>query len=196
MTSTHKPPATLYLVTDLEATCWKTGQPAPGETIEIGAVLVDSSNSVVAEFQSFVRPQLQPQLSEFCRELTTIQQHQVDEAPPFPEAFSAYCNWADSHGPAIFTTWGAYDRRQLVEDCLRHRMSGWSGFDPHLNLKRTFSALMDCTVAPGLDQALSIARLPPAGVSHRALDDARNTVRLLKMLVERFGHERVQSIGS
>ena len=75
------------LVVDLEATCDARGFPrAERETIEIGAVLVEPVHlEVVKEFQSFVRPVRHPHLTDYCRELTGIEQHDVDAAPSFPD---------------------------------------------------------------------------------------------------------------
>ena len=76
----------MYLIIDFEATC---DDPKPndivGEIIEFGVVLADENWDYVDEFQSFVKPVQDPILTEFCTELTTITQQDVDSAPLFPE---------------------------------------------------------------------------------------------------------------
>ena len=43
------------------------------ETIEIGLVVIDLETlEVVDEFQRFVRPQINPVLTDFCKQLTSI----------------------------------------------------------------------------------------------------------------------------
>lgn len=43
------------------------------ETIEIGLVVIDlESLEIVDEFQRFVRPQINPTLTAFCKKLTSI----------------------------------------------------------------------------------------------------------------------------
>jgi 3'-5' exoribonuclease 1 len=80
----------LYCV-DLEATCDDVGVnesprslvvvPDQMETIEIGLVVIDlESLEIVDEFQRFVRPQVNPTLTDFCKKLTSIQQADVDSA--------------------------------------------------------------------------------------------------------------------
>ena len=74
----------LYCV-DLEATCDEVDEsesprplavvPNQMETIEIGLVVIDLETlEIVDEFQRFVRPQINPLLTDFCKELTSIQQ--------------------------------------------------------------------------------------------------------------------------
>lgn len=85
----------LYCV-DLEATCdeaEKSGTPRQlvvipdqMETIEIGLVVIDlESLEIVDEFQRFVRPQITPILTAFCKKLTSIQQADVDGARTYQE---------------------------------------------------------------------------------------------------------------
>ena len=56
------------------------------ETIEIGLVVIDlESLEIVDEFQRFVRPQIKPTLTDFCKKLTSIQQADVDGARTYQE---------------------------------------------------------------------------------------------------------------
>lgn len=49
------------------------------ETIEIGLVVIDLETlDIVVEFQRFVRPLINPALTNFCKKLTSIQQADVD----------------------------------------------------------------------------------------------------------------------
>lgn len=53
------------------------------ETIEIGLVVIDLETlEIVDEFQRFVRPRINPILTDFCKSLTSIQQADEDGAPP------------------------------------------------------------------------------------------------------------------
>lgn len=116
-----------FIIFDLEATCWKDEQlPAEMETIEIGAVALDENGEVQSEFGCFVRPVVHPQLSDFCRELTSIKQNDVDGAETFAVAFARFVEWAQSGGePLTLVSWGAFDPRQLQLDCARaRRISG------------------------------------------------------------------------
>lgn len=77
------------LIVDLEATCWEDKSMfAEMETIEIGALLIDLHDRDNArEFDCFIRPVRNPILSDFCKNLTSINQEDVDRAETFPVAF-------------------------------------------------------------------------------------------------------------
>src|SRR5689334_7820859 len=109
-----------FLVVDLEATCWAEPRPRDRmEIIEIGAVRLDDALSVVDEFTSFVRPVVEPTLSTFCTELTSITQVDVDAADPFSIVFPAFTDWIGD-GEARLCSWGFYDVGQFRLDCARH----------------------------------------------------------------------------
>jgi ERI1 exoribonuclease 2 len=67
-----------FVVIDFEATCDKEKNPQPQEIIEFPSVLVNSMTGQVEDyFQIYVRPTCNQLLSDFCKELTGIQQGQV-----------------------------------------------------------------------------------------------------------------------
>ncbi|MQM14527.1 hypothetical protein Taro_047460 [Colocasia esculenta] len=67
-----------FVVVDFEATCDKEKNPHPQEIIEFPSVLVNSiTGQLEASFQTYVRPAYHQHLTDFCKELTGIQQIQV-----------------------------------------------------------------------------------------------------------------------
>lgn len=67
-----------FVVIDFEATCDKEKIPQPQEIIEFPSVLVNSvTGEIEGSFQTYVRPTYHPLLTDFCKELTGIQQSQV-----------------------------------------------------------------------------------------------------------------------
>lgn len=177
-----------YLVVDLEATCDDQGA-VPRlemETIEIGAVLVRASDLVtVDEFTTFVQPIRHPLLTPFCTQLTTIVQAQVDGAPLFPEAMRGFVRAMWAGRGALFCSWGAYDRTQLMQDCALHKMDYPLG-SGHLNLKEAFSEQQGLRKKEGMAGALRLAKLELVGTHHRGIDDARNIARLLPWCLGRL----------
>ena len=49
-------------------------------------------------FHSFVRPVINPKLSEFCKSLTGIEQETVDKAEVFQDVLIRFESWMKSHG--------------------------------------------------------------------------------------------------
>ena len=48
---------------------------------------------IVDYFHSFVRPKLNPRLTEFCQQATGISQKQVDAAPDFIQVLESFQEW-------------------------------------------------------------------------------------------------------
>ena len=84
-----------FVALDFEATCIEENGPNyPHEIIEFPAVLVEvETGKTIAKFHSYVRPRINPLLSEFCTKLTGISQSQVDNAPYFPAVFKMFQEW-------------------------------------------------------------------------------------------------------
>jgi 3'-5' exoribonuclease 1 len=175
------------LVVDLEATCCDL-QSIPRhqmETIEIGAVMVDrDSLEIVDEFQTFIKPRRHPILTDFCKQLTSISQTQVDIAPTFPDAIDLWQTWLNQFDQTIFGSWGDYDRKQLQQDSKHHRIDlPYPVSSNHINLKEQFSISQNLNKRYGMAKALDLARVKLIGTHHRGIDDARNITQLLPYIL-------------
>lgn len=174
-----------YLVVDLEATCSDDGSIAKREMeiIEIGAVLVDGSSlQPVDEFQRFVRPVRRPVLTQFCIELTSIKQENVEAAAGFVEVVAQMKRWMYGGDPFLFCSWGDYDRKQLAQDSDLHGIA-YPMPGGHVNLKRAFSDRQGIIKKFGMAGAVAHVGLELEGTHHRGIDDARNIARLLPWCV-------------
>jgi 3'-5' exoribonuclease 1 len=180
---------TYILVVDLEATCCdlKSIPRHQMETIEIGAVMVDRETlSIVDEFQTFVKPVRHPLLTDFCLQLTSISQAQVDTAPTFPEAIDLWQPWLKQFDRTIFGSWGDYDRKQFQQDSKQHRIDlPYPISSNHVNLKERFSIAQELNKRYGMAQALNLAGVELVGTHHRGIDDARNISQLLPYILGR-----------
>lgn len=175
-----------WLVIDLEATTEEGGWPLEEmEIIEIGASLVTAEGHEVDHFQRFVRPLRRPQLTDFCRQLTHISQASVDAAAPLSLVWPGFERWLENHRPQLvgWASWGDYDRRQLEQEWQRNALHSQLGELAHNNLKQSFARVRQLKRAVGLKTALQLAGLQFQGQQHRALEDARNTARLLPLIL-------------
>jgi len=175
-----------YIVVDLEATCWESGQtPERMEIIEIGAVCLPSAQQLSeSEFQRFVRPIGEPVLSDFCRKLTSIDQESIDRAEGFPFVFDEFLQWI-GHEPFVLCSWGAYDLEQLRTDCRRHGISFPKSLSQHVNLKGEYSQQLNLKRC-GMAAALKQQKIPLTGTHHRGIDDARNIARLANIILPKW----------
>lgn len=171
----------MYLIIDLEATCrqgdYKKGE---NEIIEIGAVLLNKNYKILGECHVFIQPKRNPVLSEFCRQLTSINQQDVDSAEDFPSAFNKFIQWTEETSNSslqniTFCSWGYYYKNQLIKDCQLHNIE--YPFSAHRSLKHEFSKKRNIKPT-GMKMALQICGIEFKGVHHRALDDAKNIAEI------------------
>ena len=171
------------LVVDLEATCWNDRPQSTStmEVIEVGGVLVDIALAFkpLAEFEQLVRPINEPFLSNFCTELTTITQEEVDRAPTLDTASSSIDQWASGYQIDCWGSWGQYDFNQFTAEAARHRRVPAFTTCLHINLKQLYQQSRGVRRKSGLGNSLRRHGLEFEGQQHRALADARNIVRLL-----------------
>ena len=173
-----------FLVVDFEATCSRDSVVPRDEMeiIEIGAVRQSTRTfEIEAEYQAFVRPQRHPVLTDFCRELTTITQADVDRAKTFPEIVLEVQDWLEGAGTFVFCSWGAYDRRQVEQDATYHKVNSPFG-DEHVNVKARFAESIGARKPMGLGAALKRIGLDFEGTPHRGIDDARNIARIVRQV--------------
>lgn len=140
------------LVLDFEATCGESGFPrGQMEIIEFPTIVYDlREKEEVERFHEYVRPVMQPQLTEFCTQLTGITQvssisslarivwvhssaiHEketVDNAEAFPpvwdrfKAFLRNKNLWDDPSTYAFITCGAWDLYTMLPQQLSHIIS-------------------------------------------------------------------------
>lgn len=172
------------IIVDLEATCCQDGSfpRQEMEIIEIGAVAVEATTAQILDrYQSFVRPVRHPHLTDFCRELTSITQGQVDTAFEFPQVLEEFGRWLASFPDQDFCSWGAYDRNQFEQDCKYHGVP-YPFPGPHRNLKLEFSERRGERKRYGLAGALRALGLEFEGTHHRGIDDALNIARIYPFL--------------
>lgn len=169
-----------FLIVDLESTCCDKQSIPKGEheIIEIGAVMVDADDLVqIDSFTCFIRPVRHPKLTNFCTDLTSIKQCDVDNAYDFKTAINHFAGWLASYTDYLFCSWGNYDRNHLASDCVYYNIANPIKSE-HLNIKKAFAKKQN-TKSIGMQKALQLIQQPLVGTHHRGIDDASNMVKLL-----------------
>ncbi|OWF46663.1 3'-5' exoribonuclease 1-like [Mizuhopecten yessoensis] len=185
-----KPMYDFLLVIDFEATCEADTTNYPHEIIEFPIILVDvHQNSVVDEFHSFCRPVLNPQLSEFCTELTGITQTDVDASEEFPAVFQRVEEWmrekhlGEGNKFAVVTD-GPWDvSRFLCLQCQHsdHLFPRWA--KKWINIRKTYGSFYKCG-RKKLEEMLIYLGMKFEGKQHSGRDDSRNIARIAIRLIE------------
>ncbi|TXF89778.1 exonuclease domain-containing protein [Neolewinella aurantiaca] len=174
-----------FIIYDIEATCWE-GRP-PGmvqETIEIGACELDRFGRIQDYFSRLVRPVLHPTISHFCRNLTKIDQVELNRAQGFNRVIEDFQDWIGVHDSEyILASWGKFDPQQLAADCRLHKMDDY-WLDEHINLKAQYQDIKGLPKKRGLKSAVKHEGYEWEGEQHRALTDAKNTVKVFQSLID------------
>ena len=172
-----------YIILDLEATCWRDRSlKNQHEIIEIGAVKINNQQETIDEFNAFIKPKLHPEISEFCTELTTIEQSDIDQADGFETVITDFWNWIDLDQDYILCSWGFYDKSQFKKDCDLNQL-GTDWLKPHISLKHQYAEIKNLRRPMGMGGALRKENIKLEGTHHRGIDDAKN---ISKIFLKKF----------
>lgn len=171
-------------ILDFEKTCDRAVALTPQEIIEVPTLLLRLSAcgeaALVAEFHEFARPTHHPTLSDFCTELTGIQQAQVHAASLLHEVL------AHSDGTNVLVvTCGDYDlKRSLVEDPNVDHTSLPACYRRWSNLKKAYATHTKQKKQPaGMAEMLAALGLELEGHHHSGIDDCRNLANVVRALL-------------
>lgn len=168
-----------FIIYDLEATCWMGRPPSLiQETIEIGAYLLNQYGETLDTYNRFIRPKINPNLSSFCTELTTITQEQVNRADLFPKVIEEFQDWIGIFDEDyLLCSWGSFDKKMLQRDCELHDIeSEW--VEHHINIKAQYQKMKRLHRPVGLRAAVKKEGFEFTGIQHRGIADAENLAKV------------------
>ncbi|XP_061839634.2 3'-5' exoribonuclease 1 [Nerophis lumbriciformis] len=190
------PPADTYYdyicVVDFEATC-EEDNPADflHEIIEFPMVLISTHTlEIVETFQEYVKPELNPKLSDFCVQLTGITQEMVDAADTFPDVLRRVVLWLQQKQLGTkykyaFLTDGAWDMSKFLNIQCRTSQIRYPQFARRwINIRKSYGNFYKVPrTQTKLSTMLDKLGLEYEGRPHSGLDDSRNIARIaLRML--------------
>ena len=158
-----------------------------------------------SEIQQYVRPSINPKLTDFCKNLTAITQTQVDNGCNLRETLKLYDEWLRSNyligknsetskSGTISTaqlptfciiTWGDSDIGTILkEQCKRQDIELPSYFHEWINLKSLFKQHFGWEPHGGLQNVVERCGYAFEGRAHSGLVDSRNTAKIVKKMLE------------
>lgn len=169
-------------VVDIESTCWEDNHNPPAgqhsEIIEIGIVEVDLLTGGRRNKRSIIVTPEYSKVSDFCTELTTITQEEVDQnGIPFETALDILRQQYKTHR-RTWVSWGDYDRNMFMRQC-RETGTRYPFGPRHVNLKTVVSMLQNPRKEQGVSPTLARLCLEFYGTKHRGDDDAYNIAAIL-----------------
>ena len=133
----------------------------------------------MGSFNRFVKPILNPSLSSFCKELTSITQGQIDKASTFPTVIEEFQDWIYQFEGIhyLLCSWGSFDKKMLTRDCELHEQD-FTWLDPHINIKRQYQDFKRLHRPCGLRAAVKKEGFEFTGIQHRGISDAENLAKV------------------
>lgn len=186
-----------YFVIDFEATCDEPKQTTDREIIEFPIVLYQVGKGIIAEFRQFVKPNIHPTLTDFCRNLTGISQEDVDHARPFSDVYNASVKWIENckrkysiiEEDMTMVTCGKWDLAHQLPLELRRDPTLFPSqdFQTYVNLKDLFCERFESvgkTRDLDIPSMLQTLECEFEGHLHSGIDDCRNMATILSKLVD------------
>eukprot|EP00386_Alphamonas_edax_P001550 GDKI01004674.1.p1 GENE.GDKI01004674.1~~GDKI01004674.1.p1 ORF type:complete len:206 (-),score=55.44 GDKI01004674.1:153-770(-) len=192
MSSKLKAPPKYLCFLDFEATC-EDGATMPNEIIEFPMIMARAAAGgrleYLGEFHQYVKPVTNPVLTDFCKNLTGIQQETVDAAQPLSVVLPQAAAWVEevtgNEGSEVaFVTCGAWDiNKCLPQDCASKGLAVPATFKCFINIK-------DAVKRRGVEvrhmgELLGAFGLEFEGHPHSGIDDTRNIARAAEAFLKR-----------
>lgn len=182
----------MAILIDIEATCWGKNEKhkgTPSEIIELSAIAIDDSFEILEVFSEFIKPMIEPKLSEFCVKLTGIKQQDINNSKCFNEVMSRFENWSlkfkDSYK---FIAWGNYDQVLLRKNLLMNKDIYGNSYKyvsnkRFYNLQNKFEEIMYMSKGNcSLTKALLIIGDSFQGREHSGLNDVKNMLKVYQFV--------------
>jgi inhibitor of KinA sporulation pathway (predicted exonuclease) len=186
-------------VVDFEATCDdKCPKPTPQEIIEFPAVLLNVDTGEVDDvFHYYIQPNLHPNSSKFCTELTGITQDVVNSGTSLFEALKLHEQWLQKHNLVnhdtpitsteqkrfLYVTCGDWDLMTYLPNQLaHHNMKMPNIFRSWVNIKKAYGQFY-YRKASGMTSMLNDLGLGLQGRHHSGIDDSKNIARVCSRMI-------------
>ena len=178
-----------YLVFDFEFTTHDTiyGRPRGffQEVIEVGALLAILPDFRIDwRYQTFVKPRIFPKLSEACKNITMIQQEDVNQGIALEEMLEKVAA-VYTPGQTGLVAWGNSDRDVVADNCAKYKITCPFDWSDYIDLSQEYKVFYRHERRLSLKHAVEERGIERKGFYHLALDDAENTALIVaRMLTE------------
>ncbi|MGO4886811.1 3'-5' exonuclease [Anaerobacillus sp. MEB173] len=170
-----------FIFFDFEMICSNRGMPfADMEAIRLGAVKYNLDTSTISYFDRYIKPTKQQPLTDFCKNLTGIEDHHLTNAQQFNDVFEEFLTWVGGIKKSRFFSWSTSDLSRLKIDANKHHI-------PEKTIIKIekryvdFQAIFKRRVARNnlsVENALQLYDLEFTGAKHNPMYDAYNTLKI------------------
>eukprot|EP01080_Neovahlkampfia_damariscottae_P010329 gene10329-2745_t len=180
-----KQPFDYYLFLDFEANCQEGDSDFFREIIEFPIIMLNSKTlKIEKEYQQFVKPTVNRNITEFCTKLTGITQKKVDSAVTLQKALENVDDFLKNNDllsgkySFIFVTDGPWDFRDfLAPECQKKKIPYPQYFDQWVNIRKLFGQFYK-TKPMGIKKMVLKLNLDFIGIAHQGIDDSKNIANI------------------
>jgi len=178
---------------DLEYTCWENSlqngwsdPKYPAEIIQVGMAGFDlNRGQCLTKFSAYVRPVLNPGMSDYCVNLLQISQEIIDNSSALPEIINQVSSLLSDYSDdsTLVCAFGP-DCKRFADDAARHNQESPFRLFNCLNLQQEAAKVMGMADKfPEREHIKQHFQLPPSANRHDALDDALDVKILFDALI-------------
>jgi inhibitor of KinA sporulation pathway (predicted exonuclease) len=178
------------LVLDFEAQCIEGEKLECQEIIEFPVLIIDVKEQIVNEkfFHTYVKPVVHPKLTDFCKELTGIEQEWVDQGVLLVDALKYLDQFLEKNGLLdkrfTFITCGDWDLSTcLRKECFYKGIEYKEYLCKWINVKRLYEEYTG-GLKGGMKGMLEHLGIPLEGRHHSGIDDSRNIAKIVLHLIK------------
>lgn len=169
------------LAIDVAVSAWKEPKDQPAgqrnEIIEICAVPIILSDLIIQEPISFFIKPKTCKISQFCTDITTITQEDVNDGISFQSACEFLMKKLDSKTTPWYS-WSLFDKKMFQYQCNEMKCQYPFGAG-HTSFNSLFATIMGLDKEPALEEAIRMFNFEFEGTHHRAASDSVNLARLI-----------------
>lgn len=158
-----------------------------GDVIQIGAVILNEDLSMGAEFSTYLQP-TSPHRNPKAMEVNGISEETLAGAPTADQALDLFESWCVQYTGkrGLLAAWGTYFDVVFMRAMYKKLGRRWPFSYRCLDLKTIaiweMSKRGGDTATGGVDTFLKMLGLEFEGTAHDAMDDIRNTMRIIQNL--------------
>lgn len=188
-------------ILDFEATCFfGTRNDKTREIIEFSSILinVNSENKIchISQFSQYVKPSINPILSDFCIKLTGITQNQITNAKNIKDVYKEHCKWLTEHVQFnqnfLFLTVGKWDLETMLPiEAQRYNIKLNNYYKKWKNLKEEFEIFYNKNAGTMMEM-LEKLKITHTGHYHSGISDCENILKIVEKMIHE-GHNFFQN---
>lgn len=147
------------------------------EIIQVGYILVDEDDKIVAKYDEIIKPTIHKKLSKRTLKFLEITQEEVEQGIEFKAFYKHFSKLIDQYDPAIIV-WGKNDFLALREGYQVNNLPTLRDQTRYINLLKIIKNYFHLRNDIGLFNALELFHGTALNQSHNAYEDAHATMQI------------------